>query len=211
MRYNSINNYGKKFIMEQDATDDVSDIPMVEPEAGDEETPEGDGPVGIGDAPIEGDAPISDTPEEPTMDGEDVEEIDITDLVNMTKNIKNDLDSQKGNTDEITGKMGDLFGRLDDLAGKLSQMDTVINKIDMLGAKVETMKEPTPQEKLEMRSLDSYPFSQNPNEFFSQKKLEMDRSGKNEYIIKKSDISDYSDGEMRGSFNDLGQEDEYSY
>jgi len=52
-----------------------------------------------------------------------------------------------------------------------------------------------------MRSLDSYPFNQKPSDFFSQKQLDMKASGKNEYIITKSDISDYNDKEMRDSFN----------
>jgi hypothetical protein len=211
MRYNSINNYGKRFIAEQEEvpTDDLSDIPM--DDAGADE-PVGDAPA-IDDPAMEdpameapADEPMNDTPE----DG-DVEEMDITDLVNMTQNIKNDLDSQKGNTEEMTGKMGELFGKLDDLESKLSQMDNVILKIDQLGAKIEQVKEPTPQERLEMRSLDSYPFSQKPSEFFSQKKLEMEKSGKNEYVITKSDVEDYSDTNMRDSFNQTDLEDEFKY
>jgi hypothetical protein len=203
MRYRSINNYGKKFIMEQEEV-----APDALPGGSDEEVPAVDDipaedPVGdapVGDAPV-GDAPVGDAPvEEPAMDS-DVEEIDITDLVTMTQNIKNDLDNSKSNNDAVLGKMGDLFSKLDDLESKLSQMDSVISKIDNLENKVETMKEPTPQERLEMRSLDSYPFNQKPSDFFSQKQLDMKASGKNEYIITKSDISDYNDKEMRDSFN----------
>ena len=197
MRYRSINNYGKKFIMEQEELD-----PAALPGGSDEEEPVGDAPVEepVGDAPV-GDAPVGDLPaEEPEMNS-DVEELDITDLVTMTQNIKNDLENSKSNNDAVLGKMGDLFSKLDDLESKLSQMDNVISKIDNLENKVETMKEPTPQEKLEMRSLDSYPFSQKPSDFFSQKQLDMKASGKNEYKITKSDISDYNDKEMRDSFN----------
>jgi len=208
MRYRSINNYGKKMIMEQEepvdptslpggAEEPVDDIP-----AGDapvDDIPAGDAPVGdapVGDAPV-GDAPVGDAPES----GGDTEEIDITDLVNMTQNIKNQLDDKQSESDAVMGKMGDLFSKLDDLESKLSQMDNVIAKIDNLESKVETMKAPTPQEKLEMRSLDSYPFNQKPSEFFSQKQLDMKASGKNEYIITKQDIDDYNDKEVRDSFN----------
>lgn len=205
MRHHSINNYGKKVISEQE-------------EVSPEDIPTGDGP--IEDIPdIEepaGDAPVEDVPaEEPAGDapaegGEgdfDVEEIDITDLVNMTQNIKNELDAKKSDNDEVVGKMGDLFSKLDDLESKLSQMDNVIAKIDGLEGKVENMKEPTPQEKLEMRSLDSYPFNQKPSEFFSQKQLDMQASGKNEYVITKQDVQDYSDKQMRDSFNIEPDED----
>ena len=194
MRYRSINNYGKKMVMEQEepvADAPVEDIPADEP---------------VGDAPIEdipADIPMDDQPavDEPMDDmGADVEEIDITDLVTMTQNIKNQLDDKQNETDAVMSKMDAVFSKLDDLEVKLSQMDNVIAKIDGLESKVENMKEPTPQERLEMRSLDSYPFNQKPSEFFSQKELDMKASGKNEYIITKQDVEDYNDKEMRDSF-----------
>lgn len=190
MRYRSINKYGKILMQEQE--EPIDDIPAEEP---------------VDDIPVEepvGDAPVDDIPAEEPVDGgiePDVEEVDITDLVNMTQNIKNDLDSSKSDNDQVMSKMGDLFSKLDDLESKLSQMDNVITKIDGLESKVENMKEPTPQERLEMRSLDSYPFNQNPSEFFSQKQLDMKASGKNEYVITKQDVADYNPGEMRDSFN----------
>lgn len=190
IRYRNINNYGKKLFLEQEEPTAPEELPTDEP---------------MGDAPIEdipADEPMGDAPIEEPMDdmGADVEEIDITDLVNMTQNIKNDLDSSKSNNNAVMGKMDDIFSKLDDLEVKLSQMDNVIAKIDGLESKVETMKEPTPQERLEMRSLDSYPFNQKPSEFFSQKELDMKASGKNEYIITKQDVEDYNNKEMRDSF-----------
>lgn len=199
MRYRSINKYGKNLIQEQE--EPVDDIPAEEPvDDIPAEEPVGDAPVD--DIPAEG--PVDDIPVEEPVDGgvePDVEEVDITDLVNMTQNIKNDLDASKTDNDQVMGKMGDLFSKLDDLESKLSQMDNVITKIDGLESKVEDMKEPTPIERLEMRSLDSYPFNQNPSEFFSQKQLDMKKSGKNEYVITKQDVADYNPGEMRDSFN----------
>jgi hypothetical protein len=194
MRYRSINDYGKKLFVEQEepAGDaPIEDIPADEP---------------AGDAPIEdipADIPMDDQPvvDEPMDDmGADVEEIDITDLVTMTQNIKNQLDDKQNESDAVMSKMDAVFSKLDDLEVKLSQMDNVIAKIDGLESKVETMKEPTPQERLEMRSLDSYPFNQKPSEFFSQKELDMKASGKNEYIITKQDVEDYNNKEMRDSF-----------
>jgi hypothetical protein len=209
MRYRSINRYGKKMIMEQEEPVDptslpggaeapVGDIPAGDAPAGD--APVGDIPAGPPAGEIAGGAPEGDAPEGGSPDG-DTEEIDITDLVNMTQNIKNQLDDKEKSSNEVIGKMDDLFSKLDDLESKLSQMDNVIAKIDGLEAKVEIMKTPTPQEKLEMRSLDSYPFNQKPSEFFSQKQLDMKASGKNEYVITKQDVDDYNDKEMRDSFN----------
>lgn len=205
MRHRSINNYGKKIINEQEELN-PDELPVDDTAV---EEPVGDAPVDVPDiAGTEGDMPIDEPMDEPV---DDVEEIDITDLVNMTQNIKNDLDASKNDNGEVIGKMGSLFDKLSDLESKLSQMDNVIAKIDGLEHKVEDMKEPTPQERLEMRSLDSYPFNQNPSDFFSQKQLDMKASGKNEYVITKQDVEDYNEKEMRDSFNIDKEEDEFEF
>ena len=136
---------------------------------------------------------------------------DITDLVNMTKSIKKDIDDSKGEHTGVLNKMEDVFSKLSDLEGKLSQMDSILNRIDELGNKVENMREKTPQEKLELRSLDSYPFNQNPQQFFAQKQEDMRTSGKNEYVITKQDIDTYSLDSIRDSFNPENEDDEFSY
>ena len=41
----------------------------------------------------------------PAPDAMDTEEIDITDLVNMTKNIKNDLENNKTDNASVIGKI----------------------------------------------------------------------------------------------------------
>jgi hypothetical protein len=90
-------------------------------------------------------------------------------------------------------------------------MDMVMDKIDRLDTKIDTMKEKTPEQKLELRSLDSYPFNQNPQEFFSQKQGEMKASGKDDYILTKQDVNDYSMDMIKNSFNSEEQEDEFKY
>lgn len=207
-RFNSINKYGKKMIMEQDAppapTDEPTDVPPPNP-AGDE-APAGDIPP----PPPAGDAGVP--PMNDAGMGGDTEEIDITDLVNMTKNIKNDLESNKQDNSAVINKMDDVFTKLNDLEGKLAQMDQVMAKIDQLGATVEANRPKTEVEKLEMRSLDSYPFNEKPQEFFAHKQGEMRTSGKNEYVLTKDDVENYSPDEVKSSFNsneDL--KDEYSF
>jgi hypothetical protein len=86
-----------------------------------------------------------------------------------------------------------------------------MDKIDRLDTKIDTMKEKTPEQKLELRSLDSYPFNQNPQEFFSQKQGEMKASGKDDYILTKQDVNDYSMDMIKNSFNSEEQEDEFKY
>ncbi len=193
-RFNAINKYGKKMIMEQD-------VPPADPAlAGD-----------LPPAPPMGAAPMDMPPPPPAPAIDDVEEIDITDLVNMTKSIKKEMDDKKAEQDGVVNKMDDVFSKLSDLESKLTQMDMVMSKIDQLGSKVETMREPTAQEKLEMRSLDSYPFSQNPQQFFATKQDQMRQSGKNEYVLSKRDVDEYTKDTIRQSFNPDREEDEFRF
>jgi hypothetical protein len=200
-RYKAINKYGSKMIMEQEVPPAPEAVPTDVPPAP-EAVPTDVPPV---------DAPLDVPPAMDDMSMDSTEEIDITDLVNMTKNIKNDLDNNKQDNSMVIGKMDDVFTKLTDLEQKLAQMDVVMSKIDELGSKVEMMKPETPQEKLEMRSLDSYPFNQKPQEFFAQKQGEMQATGKNEYVLTKDDVQNYSQDEVKTSFNPNAQEDEFKY
>jgi hypothetical protein len=207
-RYKSINKYGKTMIMEQDAPpadpaalpEDPAAMPPADPAL--DAVPPAD-PA----APIDPMAAPADVPAETDT----TEEIDITDLVNMTKNIKNDLENNKQDNSAVINKMDDVFTKLNDLESKLAQMDQVMAKIDQLGATVEANKPKSEVEKLEMRSLDSYPFNEKPQEFFAHKQGEMRASGKNEYILTKDDVENYSPEGIKTSFNPENQEDEFKF
>jgi hypothetical protein len=214
-RFNSINKYGKKMIMEQDApppADEPTDAPPPADEPTDVPAPP---PPPAGDMGGDVPPPPAGDMDTPPMDdagmGGDTEEIDITDLVNMTKNIKNDLESNKQDNSAVINKMDDVFTKLNDLESKLAQMDQVMAKIDQLGATVEANKPKSEVEKLEMRSLDSYPFNEKPQEFFAHKQGEMRASGKNEYVLTKDDVDNYPVDQIRSSFNQEDQKDEYSF
>lgn len=203
-RYKSINKYAKKMIMEQEAP-----LPPADPalDAADPAL------AGVpADPALGGEAPAP-APTEPVAEPAmgDTEEIDITDLVNMTKSLKKDIEGTQNDHSTVIGKMDDVFTKLDDLASKLSEMDTLVQKIEQLGAEVKQMKPETPQEKLEMRSLDSYPFNQKPTDFFSQKQEEMRASGKNEYVLTKDDVNDFTPETLRDTFNDTGEENENEF
>lgn len=219
-RYKAINRYGKTMIMEQD-------VPPAPDAAGDDAPlgadvpppPPADDAAGL-DMPPAPDAGADAPPPPPPPAGDaagdlgaggDTEEVDVTDLVDMVKNLKKDYESNQSNNTEVVGKMEDVFTKLGELEQKLAAMDNVMAKIDQLGSKVEEMKPQTPQEKLEMRSLDSYPFNQKPQEFFNHKQAEMRQSGKNEYVLTKDDVDNFSADDMKTSFNPIAQEDEYSF
>lgn len=207
-RYRAINKYAKTMIMEQDAPTDLPDLgadpaaaaPVVDPTAGAPATPA---------APETG-APL-DPSAAPAPEMDSTEEVDITDLVNMVKSVKKDQEDSTGTHTEIVTKMDDVFTKLSDLESKLSQMDAVMAKIDQLGATVEANKPKTEVEKLEMRSLDSYPFNEKPQEFFAHKQGEMKASGKNEYVLTKDEVENYAPDQIKTSFNPTEEEDDFKF
>lgn len=210
-RHRAINKYTTTLIVEQDMGSDAATaaVPPADPLAA-PPAPEG-APIDPAADPSLGaplDSALGATPE---ADAGTTEEIDITDLVNMTKNIKNQLDQSKDSNTGVIQKMDGIFSKLTDLEQKLAQMDSVMSKIDELGARIEQVKPKTPQEKLEMRSLDSYPFNQHPQDFFSQKQDEMRQSGKNEYILTKDDVQSYGKEQIMKSFNPTQDDNESQY
>lgn len=215
-RYRAINKYTKTMIMEQDVPPLPAEDPAAIPPAGDVPPMDAGAPPMDAGIPPAGDVPPGGAPPAegaipPAPDLDSTEEIDITDLVNMTKSIKKDLDDRKEDNSGVITKMDDVFTKLNDLEEKLAQMDMVMNRINQLDAKLEKIKQPTPVEKLEMRSLDSYPFNQKPQEFFAQKQGEMRASGKNEYVLTKDEVMDYPIETIKDTFNPEEEENEFKY
>jgi hypothetical protein len=210
-RYKSINKYGKTMIMEQDAPPPAD---LAAPPATDAApAPGADIPPPPADAPADAPAPNAAAPDAaPAADMNSTEEIDITDLVDMVKSVKKGQEDSQNNNSDVVSKMDDVFTKLTDLESKLGEMNQIISKIDELGQKVQEMKPKSAEEKLEMRSLDSYPFNQNPQQFFDSKIPEMQASGKNEYILTKNDVQDYTNNMIKDTFNPQNDtEDEYKY
>ena len=85
-------------------------------------------------------------------------------------------------------------------------MDNLVNKINDLESKLEKYRPKTPQEKLELRSLDSGPFQQKLSDFFVDKKEEMEKSGKNEYVLTTDDVEDFSPKQIEDTFNTYDEE-----
>jgi len=199
MRYKSINNY----ISEQDAT-----LPPP-PEGGMPPPPEGGMPPPPPDAgamppPPEGGMPpesvdISSDPDvEKLSDEKKVKkELEITDLVKSQQNVEKKQEEYFNN----------LFKHLEGLESKLSDMDSIMDKLNDLETKVEKYRVKTPEEKLELRSLDSGPFNQKLTDFFEDKQEDMEKTGKNEYILTKDDVEAYSPGDIKKSFRNFGNTD----
>ncbi len=208
-RYNQINRY----ITEQEALDvpPPADAPPADPLAAADPAAAGTPPPG-GAAPAPPAPPAEPTPIDPATDpdveklgpdgepegkteeeGEGTEEMDITDLVTSQQNIESKQEEYFKN----------LFSQLETLQSKLGEMDKLVSKIDSLEAKVEKYRPKSAQEKLELRSLDSGPYNQKLSDFFVDKEEEMEKSGKNEYVLTTDEVKDFSPSEVRDSFRDF--------
>jgi hypothetical protein len=139
--------------------------------------------------------------EETTEEGGDSEELDITELVTAQKDIQSKQDDYFEN----------LFGQLGKLESRLGEMDAIMNKLNALENKIEKYREKTPQEKLELRSYDSYPFNQKLSQFFDDKSEEMEKTGKNDYVLTPDDVTDINVNDIKNSFQGNGFQDEFKY
>jgi hypothetical protein len=206
-RYNKINNY----IFEQEVTPPAGDdaaaggLPPIPPPPGDTGAtpppPTGETPPAEGAEPTPVDVDTDPDVEKVGEEGKEEtgsEELEITDLVKSQQNIESKQEEYFNN----------LFSQLSNLEQKLSDMDNVMSKLNDLEAKIEKYRPKTPEEKLELRSIDSGPFNQKLTDFFTDKQQEMEKSGKNEYVLTTDDVEDYSIDDIKGTFNNYGDEDE---
>lgn len=134
------------------------------------------------------------TPKNDEGDDEGTEELDITDLVDSQKNIEKKQEDYFNN----------LFNQLNDLQSKLSEMDSIMGKLNSLENKIEKYREKTPQEKLELRTYDSYPFNQKLSQFFDDKQDEMEKTGKHDYVLTSDDVTDININDIKNSFQPGG-------
>ena len=158
------------------------------------------------------DPAAEDIPAEPAMEepADDSVEIDVSQIVKGTEEAKEAAENAEKESSKVAQV---LMQKLADLENKLGRMDAVTAKIDGLEKEI-IKRNPTPVEKLEMRSLSSYPYSQKLTDYWSDKEGAYDVMHKDdkpkEYVLTKDDIdSTYSDSSIRDSFDidDYEEED----
>ena len=99
----------------------------------------------------------------------------------------------------MSTKMDDLLSKLSELESQVSGMDNVINKIDELEKEIER-RNPTPVERLEMRSMDSFPYSVKLTDFWKDKEGYNSSEVEEEYTLTQSDVDNFNEKEIRSSF-----------
>lgn len=193
-RYRFINNY----ITEQIAPETAGAVPPPPPAPEGEvppppgaETPAPEVPATPIDVDADPEVEKIDAKGESEEGGEgSKEELDVTDLVKSQENIEKKQEDYFNN----------LFSQIENLEKKLSEMDSIVSKLNSLENKIEKYREKTPQEKLELRTYDSYPFTQKLSDFFEDKKEEMEKTGKKDYVLTSDQVTDIVDKEVKDSF-----------
>ena len=155
--------------------------------------------------------------EEPADDmGGDEVEVDVTDLVNTSNELKT-------SSEENSAKMAELIDNFNKLASQVNSMTQMSKKIDSLDSELKTVsaeiqkRNPTPTEKIEMRSLDSFPYNIKLSDFWSDhsdkvttvasSQSSMGETKPKEYVLTKADVDDFSNTDIRDSFGEFEEED----
>jgi hypothetical protein len=198
-RYRNIN----KYIMEQDAAADplgAPPPPAAAPDAAAPAAPAAPAPAAPApEAPkaepldVEADPDVEKIDDEGKTEekkGDETEELDVTELVTSQKNVEQKQEEY----------FDTLFNQLGNLEKKLGEMDQIMNKLNSLENKIERYREKTPQEKLELRTYDSYPYNQKLSDFFDDKKEEMEKTGKHDYILTSDQVVDMNVNDVKNSF-----------
>jgi hypothetical protein len=168
----------------------------------------------VGDTEVPEEEPMDDMPTEEPVD--DSTEVDVTALVQGSEEAKNAADNA---TNAANQNAQALMQKLDSLEAHVASMDRIGAKIEALEKEI-IKRNPTPVEKLEMRSLDSYPYSQKLTDYWADKEgvynvMDTGKPKPKEYVLTKDDVdSSFSDADVKKSFNvkpDYEEEDMDDY
>lgn len=198
---------------------DPNDVPPMndgEPNEGENDIPpmNDDNSGTPNDAPPLGDdlPPMNDEPPLDEPENDDTV-IDVDDITNAQEKV-----NDKVNT------VGKNLGKIDDKIENLMQsIESMISKIESQNQEIETLKNeftrrnPSPTEKLNMRSLSSYPFNVRPDDYWKEKGdnsnyqaySDNEEPTSEEYTLTNNDVDDFDEKKMADSFfidDDLQQD-----
>lgn len=136
----------------------------------------------------------------------DVEEIDVTDIIKKSDEAT-DFAKQALTVGQENGQfLQSLTDKLSNLEAQIMKMDTIASKITKLEQDIKT-----PEEKLELRSLDSYPFNMKLTDYWEEKAAKdknyrisggesFENGEKKEYVITPEMVNDINPTEIKDSF-----------
>lgn len=140
---------------------------------------------------------LENDPDVEKVEDEKETKIEVTDLVKGQKTVEEKQDEY----------FESLFNHLNDLESKLNAMDGILDRLNRIETKIEKYRVKTPEEKMELRSLDSGPFNQKLSKYFEDKEDEFEETGREQYILTPDEIENYSPNEIKRSFRNFGDEE----
>ena len=139
------------------------------------------------------------------QEGSDDEVIDVDDLTDAQEKVNTKVNHVGRNLEDVNDKINKLMGYL-------NKMETMINqnneKIESFKAEFEK-RNPTQTEKLNLRSLDSYPFNVNPKEYWENKNrqdgystyYDNNEPTTKQYKITNNDVDNFNERNIANSFH----------
>ena len=145
---------------------------------------------GMGDMPTDGDE-------------ENTEELSVDDLTNAQEKLNDKMNSLGNDFVDTKGQMDKVVSAIEKLNDIISNNNS---QIEDLKSEIER-RNPTPTEKLELRSVnDSYPFNVSPKDYWKDKEqnsnYEAAPDAEKEYTITDDDLNDINDSEIAKTFDD---------
>ena len=143
---------------------------------------------------------------------EDENVIDVDDLTKAQEKVNDKVNSVGKDLGKVDSRIEKLLGAIETLQGMFDKNNQAIEDL-----KIEFEKRnPTQTEKLNLRSLDSYPFKIKPTDFWKDKAENSNYSAyadnqeptTQEYVITNDDVDDFNEREIADSFsvpNELDQ------
>jgi len=135
---------------------------------------------------------------------EDENVIDVDDLTKAQEEVNDKVNSLGKDLGKVDTRIEKLLGAIETLQGLFDRNNQEIEDLKKEFEK----RNPTQTEKLNLRSLDSYPFKVKPTDYWADKAKDSNYSAYSdngeptsmEYVITNDDVDDFNEREMNDSF-----------
>ena len=135
------------------------------------------------------------------IEDEEVEEIDVTDIVNSSEEAKENSEEAAQVSQDTNNQIKSVVDKLASLENQLNKMDSIMDKVNKIESDIKT-----PEEQLELKSLSSYPFNMKLTDYWDTVSNDPNNNYKvttqeKDYTITDEDITDYNNSDIANSFN----------